>query len=333
MAVRPGRVCVLVLNWRQAKMTEECVRSILAGGFPARDVAVVDNGSGDGSAEALAAALPEASHLALPENLGYAGGNNRAIERALARGYEHVLVLNNDTLVPPGTIERLLAEMDADPGLAAVQPRVVAFDGRTIENAGGECDRQGATWPRGRGEDPARSFPRDGFLYASGACVLLRAEALRTSGAFDGRYFMYHEDADLGWRLLVHGWRLALVDDARCLHAESTTAGASPRKIGIIWRNRFATLLKNYGAWRASYRVPRAVLGTLLVACGVAARQRDWRYPWLWLKAVAWNARHLRSTLRERRRVQRLRKVPDREIERFFCPSVEWRMLRSALRR
>lgn len=328
-----GRAAVLVVNWRGAKLTADCLASLDRAGVARRDVLVVDNGSGDGSAEAVAAAFPDVGMLRLPGNLGYAGGSNRGLERLLAEGYEHVLLLNNDTLVPPGLVERLLSEMDADGRLAFVQPRLVAFDGRTVDNAGGQMDRQGATWMRGRGEDPSASHPRGGFFYVSCACGLVRAAALREVGLFDERHFMYNEDVDLSWRLRLAGWRLAVADDARCLHAESSTAGTSPRKMGVIWRNRFLTLLKNYGAARLAYRLPRALVASFLWACASAVTQREWRLPWLHLKAVAWNARHLRATLRERRRVQALRRVRDRDLEPLFVRSVEWRMVREGLRR
>lgn len=329
-----ARVAVLVLNWHGAGITLDCLRSLREAGVPADDILVVDNGSTDGSAARLAKEVPEVPLLALPTNLGYAGGNNAGFDRILAEGrHDFVLVLNNDTLVPRGLVERLVAELDAHPTVGIVQPRIVAFDGATIDNAGFEMDRNGATWPRGRGEDPASRFDAESFFYASGACMLVRADVVRALRGFDARYFMYNEDVDFSWRARLAGWGIRLVDEARCLHAESTTAGASPRKIGIIWRNRFATLVKDYGPLRLATRVPFAVLQTGLFALATAVRQRDASFVPLFLRAVGWNVRHLRSTWRERRRVQAGRRSTDRDLVRRMAPSVEWRMVRAALRR
>lgn len=329
-----GRTLVLVLNWRQPAVTVDCVRSLLDGGVTAHDVLLIDNGSGDGSAESLANAFPDVPLLALGENLGYAGGNNAGFDRALASGrHEFVLVLNNDTLVPPGLVARLEAALDEDSDVGIVQPRLVSLDGVTIENAGFLMDANGATWPRGRGEPPERAFDATSFFYASGACMLMRTSVLREIGGFDARYFMYNEDVDLSWRARVAGHGVRLLDDARCLHAESLTAGASPQKIGIIWRNRFATLIKNYGALRLWTRVPIAIMGTGVFAILTAINQRDFAFVPLYLRALSWNARNLRGTLRERRRVQRLRRTPDGAIARHFAPSVGWRMVRARFRR
>ena len=333
-ARRVGRTAVLVLNWRQPDVTADCVDSLLAGGVPPEDVLVVDNGSGDGSAERLAARFPHVPLLALAENTGYTGGNNAGFDRVLAQGrHEFVLVLNNDTIVPAGLVARLEMELDAHPRAGIAQPRIVALDGRTVDNAGFLMDRNGASWPRGRGVDPGASHDATSFFYASGACMLVRARVLRAAGGFDARYFMYNDDVDFSWRVRVAGWGIRLVDEARCLHAESLSAGVAPTKIGIIWRNRIATLLKNYGTLRLWTRVPFALLAMGLFAVATAINQRTWAFVPLYLKALAWNARHLGSTLRERRRVQATRGARDRDLQPFFSPSVEWGMTRARLGR
>lgn len=329
-----GRVAVLVLNWRQAAVTAACVDSLLKARVEPRDVLLIDNGSGDGSAQQLAERFPDVPLLALTTNGGYTGGNNRGFERVLAEArHEFVLVLNNDTLVPDGLIERLVQEMEEHPGAGIVQPRLVGFDGATIENAGFEMDRNGATWPRGRGEAPGSSFDATSFFYASGACMLVRTEVLRALRGFDERYFMYNDDVDFSWRARIAGWGIRLVDDARCLHAESLTAGTAPEKIAIIWRNRFATLLKCYGIARLLTRVPFAILATGLFALATAVNQRDARFVPLFLKAVGWNVARLGSTMRERSALRAIRKARDRDVMRLAAPSIEWRMVRARLRR
>jgi GT2 family glycosyltransferase len=332
--MQDGRVAVVVLNWNGPGITADCLRSLIDAKVAPSDIILVDNGSTDDSVARFRDEFPGVTLLALPRNTGYTGGNNAGIAHVLEkRGHEFVLILNNDTLVPDGLVPRLVAQMDAHPEAGIVQPRVVSFDRTTVDNAGFECDRNGATWPRGRDLDPAATYDATSFFYASGACMLVRASVLRHVGGFDERYFMYNEDVDFSWRVRLAGWQLRLVDTARCYHAESTTAGTTPTKIGVIWRNRFATLFKNYGPLRLATRVPLAVLGTGVFAAATAVRQRNFRFILLYLTAVGWNVRHLPSTLRERRRVQSLRRVQDRDLDAFWSPSVEWRMVRERFQR
>src|SRR5262245_60529224 len=105
----PPKVTVVILNYKRAEDTIACVRSVLASGYPDFGILLVDNASGDGSAERLAEAFPELPLVRHAENLGYAGGNNAGIRRAFQEGAVYVLVLNNDTIVKPDAL-RILVE-------------------------------------------------------------------------------------------------------------------------------------------------------------------------------------------------------------------------------
>jgi GT2 family glycosyltransferase len=312
--MRTSRSCVLVLNWNGPGITRACLRSLAEAKVAAQDVLLVDNGSTDGSPEALAREFPDVRQLVLPRNAGYTGGNNAGFRLLLEEDrYRYALVLNNDATVAPGMLERLERALDDDARCGMAQPKVLWPDG-TVENAGYAMDRYGMTLPRGRGAPGDAAFPSEGWFYASGACVLVRLETLREVGGFDEAYFGYHEDVDLAWRMRLAGWRLAYCDDVVCRHDESTTAGRSPKKIGVIWRNRYRTLLKDYGAARAWLRLPAAVMLTTVVALGVSVKERDPAYVGMHARALAWNARRLPDTLRERRRVQATRRAPDRAV-------------------
>lgn len=330
-----GRTLVVILNWNRLQLTTDCVRSFVASGVPEADLLVVDNGSTDGSVPALRDAFPHARVLALPKNLGFTGGMNAGIDVALRDGEtDFVLLQNNDTLATPGLVAALERALDAEPQAAAAQPKIVYFDRETVENVGFEMDKLGVTWPRGRGASVKTRFADEGYFYPSGACVLVRAAALREVGAFDDAYFAYNEDVDLAWRLRVAGWSMRYVDDAVCYHGESMTASRDETKIGVIWRNRFRTLLKNCSLGRALWTVPAAFALTAVVAAGVSVLQRRPVFLWLYLKAVGWNLARLPSTLRERARVQALRKARDRDVARHMAKgSIEVRMMRARRRR
>ena len=223
----PGhsRVGVVVLNYRGVADTIACVESLAELNVPVR-VIVVDNGSADGSAQRLAA-TPGVELISNESNLGFAGGNNVAIERLLDEGAEFVWVLNNDTVVEPATAGELLAVADADPRVGAVGSVLydMARPDRVLTWGGGAVGR----WT-GRTRDARDEGDRVDYLTA--ASVLLRGDALRKVGLFDRRYFFTWEDVDLCTRLVAGGWRLAVAERARVWHRWGGTLDPlSPRRL------------------------------------------------------------------------------------------------------
>ena len=115
MTGAPPTVTVVVLNWNNLPDTIECLESLRAVTYPALRLLVVDNGSTDGSEAALRARFPGLELLQTGENLGFAGGNNAGIRRALEGGADHVLLLNNDTTVDPGFVTAMVDAARANP--------------------------------------------------------------------------------------------------------------------------------------------------------------------------------------------------------------------------
>src|SRR5262245_61858564 len=124
----PADVAIVVLNWINRDVTLACLQTLAAAELGGAAVWVVDNGSTDGSVEAVRAGRPSVRIVALPENRGYAGGNNAGIRAARAAGARAVLLLNNDTEVAPDFLEPLLAMLNGDPLAAAVSSAVMRLD-------------------------------------------------------------------------------------------------------------------------------------------------------------------------------------------------------------
>jgi GT2 family glycosyltransferase len=201
---------VVVLSYHGRDDTLRCVESLVDGSPEAR-VLVVDNGSDDGVLEAVMERWPGIDTLQTGDNLGFAGGMNRGVEWALARGAETVTVLNNDTVVPPGAIAALAAR--AVDGVA-VSPEVrYAADGRVWFGAG-TVDIDTGLARHLNDAEIAEAFPRPGprtVETLAGCCVTASADTWRTVGGFDERYFLLFEDAD--WSLRARGCGVPLVVD------------------------------------------------------------------------------------------------------------------------
>jgi len=214
-------------------MLEACVDSLVAA--PGIDhLIVVDNGNL--AAERLSGRRLDV--IVTGANLGYAGGMNAGIERALNGGADHVLVVNDDVVVDAGFIAPLLAELMTDARIGAVQPKLLfdTGDPPIVNSVGVELGRDGAGHDIGLGEPdgPAFAATREIELFTGGA-VLLRAEFLRAVGHFDERFFLYYEDVDLGLRGSRAGWTYRCVPASVVRHRGS----ASTSDVSVANRVRF----------------------------------------------------------------------------------------------
>jgi hypothetical protein len=225
-----AEVTIVVLNWNRADDTVECLASLHAADLQGASILVVDNGSRDGSLQAIRARSPGTRTLGLPENRGYAGGNNAGIRAALADGAAGVLLLNNDTRVAPDFLPPLLEVMNAGPRRAAVCSAVHRLDRPELLDVAYSEVRY---WERDvvqlRGVNclPSEGFDRcQQVEVAVGCSLLMSAEALREVGLFDEAYFAYHEDVD--WALRAHraGWELFYQPFSRIYHRGSASTRA-----------------------------------------------------------------------------------------------------------
>ncbi len=237
-----SRLCAVVVNHRTPEATIVCVGKMLKSTRVPDTIVVVDNGSGDGSAEALRVALPGVDHLPLERNLGFAGGSNEGMRRALATGAERLLLVNSDAEVEPDAIARLERALDRDPRLGIVGPTIVdARCGRRIESRGIYYSLRTARVLNLEAEHEIEAHPPDQVRLVEGVsgCVMMIARhVLERHGLFDEEYFYSFEDLDLCLRAASGGWRSACVTAAIVKHDRSLTIGRkSPRRVYFAMRN------------------------------------------------------------------------------------------------
>ena len=215
------RVAIVVLNWNGWRDTLACIGSLQKLDYADFRIVLVDNGSTDGSAEQFRRLLPTVELLQTGANLGFGGGCNAGIRHALAAGAEYVWLVNSDATVDPGALSALVRRADGNPQLGAVGS--VLFDADAVTRV--------QLWGGGRvGLWLGRSvhcLSRGNTIdFVSGASMLLRRSALEQVGLFDdASFFMYWEDTDLGFRLRKAGWTLAVADDSKIWHKQSTSLG------------------------------------------------------------------------------------------------------------
>jgi len=226
------KVYAIVLNYNGRELTLDCLDSLYSMDYPAFSVMVVDNGSSDGTAQAVRAAFPQAEVVENSENLMFAGGNNVGIRRALQGGADYVLLLNNDTVVDMRLAAELIAAMKAHPEAGLACPMIYYYppkdDGRElIWYAGGVVDFwRGLIAHRGiRQVDDGRYTRPECTGYVTGCGLMASRACLERVGLLDTAYNMYVEDVDLSQRAIIAGYSLLFVPGARMWHKVSATAG------------------------------------------------------------------------------------------------------------
>lgn len=226
-------IYVLVLNWNGWRETVTCLASLRQLSYPNTHVVVIDNGSTDDSLSQLNDAIasqssPPCEIIALRDNVGFAGGMNRGMAHALAAGADYVFLLNNDTVVAPDVLERLLATsaMIPDAGLLGCElryPDSEAEPGYALT---------GFDWMRGytRTWDvpPGGQGPVEVDVVSG--CALLASQALIDGiGLMDDRYFLYFEDVDWAVRARRAGFTCVVVRGALVWHGAARTTRGDPQ--------------------------------------------------------------------------------------------------------
>jgi hypothetical protein len=244
------RLCVSIINYRTGALTIDCVRSVLADlGTVNALIAVVDNASGDGSDDEIAAWIA-AQDPPVPvrlirsvTNSGFSGGHNQGIAATTA---DHYLILNSDAVLRPGFLATILAAADANPRVGFFAPRLTYDDGEVQRSSFrfhsplGELIRTARTGPvtallsRHDVALPPEPPPTQ-IEWASFACILLRGDMVRALGPMDEGYFLYFEDAEYCLRGHRAGWGIQRVTDAVAVHFRG---GSGPVKTLSAARKR-----------------------------------------------------------------------------------------------
>ena len=248
-------VAVLVLNWNGRTLLQQFLPSWLAHIPDYADLIIVDNGSTDDSVSFLQEHYRDVHLLAFEENLGFAGGYNRAIEEL---DYQTVILLNSDVELTSGWLDQPMQLLNSSPEIAAVQPTLRAQrspkDFEYAGAAGGFIDRLGYPFCRGRifdtiEEDRGQYADSADLFWASGACLIIRRAVYREVGGLDTLFFAHQEEIDLCWRLNARGWRIVSAPQSIVYHVGGASLSAdSPRKVFLNFRNNLLMIYKNLPA-------------------------------------------------------------------------------------
>ncbi|MEL7105715.1 MAG: glycosyltransferase family 2 protein [Pseudomonadota bacterium] len=301
-------LAISIINYRTGEMTIAAVASVLTAlGDRDAKVVVVDNASGDGSADEIAAWIdktgdPRAILVRSATNSGFSGGHNQGM--AAAPGADFYLILNSDAVLRPSFFDAILAAADANPSVGMIAPRLEWDDGPPQQSCFRFASPQSEII-RGAGSGPvtkmlashvvALDLPPDPdqIEWASFACILLRGDMVRALGDMDDGYFLYFEDAEYALRATRAGWGVVYAPEAKAVHFRGGSGpvkkiqAARKRLPAYYWRSRtrffrqahgpLGPLLANVG-WIAG----RVLAHTRLLAGRSVppSNQSEWRDIW-----------------------------------------------------
>jgi len=242
-------VISVILNTNRREDTLACLHSLAQNYYENHQSIVLDNRSTDGSVAAIQSAFPRVQIVELTDNRGYAGNNNVGIAAALAQGADWVFVLNEDTVLDPDCLTRLVEIGESDPQIGIVGPMVYHQDEPTvIQSAGG---RFGPYWDSlhiGKNEpDQGRFHAPHAVDWVSGCAILVRRDAIEQVGMIDERYFYYWEETEWCLRIGRAGWRIMHIPQAKLWHkGVQRDYQPKPSVTYYATRNRLLTLAKHH---------------------------------------------------------------------------------------
>jgi GT2 family glycosyltransferase len=312
------QISVIIPNWNGKQLLEDCLGAMRRQTFHDFETILVDNGSKDGSAEYVQTRFPEVQLLALPENLGFTGGNIAGY--AQARG-NLIALLNNDTEAHPDWLEEIHRASQIHPDAGSFASKMMYFDERSrVENCGFDLGVSGATLDLGRDEPdgPEWSRPRAVFGGCGGA-VAYRRRMLEDIGFLDPEFIMIYEDADLSFRAQLRGYNCVYVPGAIVYHRYRVTIGKAPsRQVFYSQRNIEFVYLKNMPLALILRSLPQRFLYELGAAAYFSKNGNGLAF--LRAKLDVW--RCLPSILRKRREIQNRRTITDSQMRKILRKSL-----------
>jgi GT2 family glycosyltransferase len=312
-------VVVVIVNWNAGSLLRRCIEAVKAQSLRPGRIVVIDNGSSDGSLEAIGDDEEWLDIVRLGRNAGFAEANNIALER-FGDAYRWFALLNPDAFPEPGWLQALVTASRKRQDAAVFASRLMRAESQEEVDGAGDCYHvSGLVWRIGHGQrrkaDEGNELKE--VFSACAAAALYKSDVLRDVGAFDPAYFCYLEDVDLGFRLRLAGYKCVYVPDAVVCHIGSATTGGKNSDFAVYHghRNLVWTYFKNMPGVLLWLYLPQHLL--LNLASVVWYTFRGQRRVILRAK---WDAlRRLPEVWRQRRVIQAQRRVSAWVIRRLMA--------------
>nr|MBC7613676.1 glycosyltransferase family 2 protein [Pseudopedobacter sp.] len=224
----PKPIAIILLNWNTKFHSEACIRSIYKHADHAIfDIIFADNGSTDGSIANIKSNFPDVIILENKFNLGFAEGNNRAIDLSLQMGYQYSMLMNTDTLIETDLITQLFHFLQHHEQIAAVQPAIY-YTHQKDKLWNGEL-KFNVFWGYTYSAKVLPKKPKE-VDWITGCCFLVKNKVLQNGGKFNDKYFLYYEDVELSFRWRLQGYKLYILPNAVIYHEAGVSSQLKKKK-------------------------------------------------------------------------------------------------------
>lgn len=259
-----SKVSIVVPNYNGIKYVETCFDALRKQTMQDVEIWMIDNGSTDGSRELVQEKYPEVQVAELGENTGFCGAVNVGIKRSNS---PYVLLLNNDTQATETFVEKLYQAIEKDEKIFSCSAKMLQYHNReAIDDAGDFYCALGWAYARGKGA-PAGKYDREGDIFFSCAgAAIYRKEILDRIGYFDENHFAYLEDADIGYRARIQGFKNRYIPEAVVYHVGSASSGSVYNlfKTRYSSRNSIYLIYKNMPLLQIILNLPLFIPGFLV---------------------------------------------------------------------
>lgn len=259
-------VTAVILNTNRREDTLACLESLERGEYANLSIIVLDNQSTDGSVPAIQERFPRVRIIHLQKNLGYAGNNNVGIAAAVESGAEWVFVLNEDVVLAPDAVSRLVQAGQPDPRVGILGPLVYhADEPQVIQSAGGHLTPGWNSYHAGQNQPDRGQYSAPIAVdWISGCAILVRREVIQQTGMLDERFFYYWEETEWCWRAGRAGWGVYLIPQAKIWHkGVQRDYQPGPNVTYYATRNRLLFLSKHHAPVKAWFDAYFSILRTL----------------------------------------------------------------------
>ena len=311
-------VSVIIINWNGLRWLPDCFGSLRSQEYKNIEIIFVDNASHDGSVAWVMKHHPKTKIAVNEKNLGFADANNVGYKRAKG---DFVLFLNNDTRVTKTFLTEMLAVLEKNPKVGAVQSKILLMDEPTRhDSVGAYLTPTGFLYHFGFGKPDSPKYDKPFFLYtAKGACMCFRKDVLDKvaldGNIFEPDYFAYFEETDLCHRVWIAGYRVLYAYKSVIYHKMGATSTKMDNAFVQYhsFKNRIHSYLKNLNPVRLCLIMPVHFL-----FCGIfvfaSLLRGKFGHALAIHRAYWWNITRLGETLRQRYVIQHtVRRVGDGE--------------------
>ncbi len=328
------KVAISLVMWHldEKKYIDDALKSISLQTYENYDLFFTLNGLDEGLSDYITSISPEIKIIKHGKNLGYASAHQKILELAFEKNeYDAVVVQNLDILVDKHWLEELVKTANSNDSIGLIQPTILIWEdgaSKIVNSDGGKINFLGFSHCGNFGKELLENKTDRQISFTSGCSMYVKKGVYNSIGGFDPDFFIYHEDIDLSLRAFLLGYRSYLSAKSVLWHKYNFKGSVmSSSKFYLIERNRYSTIIKNYGLKSLILISPALMMmefGVLVYAVLNGFILDKIRADYDALKVLP-------KTLKKRFKIQKMRKVTDKELFELFCGDLNFPLVQHPL--